>query len=192
MRYVNELDRLADSLKGRKFHHSAEEPQAAVAAVLTEDANLLFIHRIAYDGDPWSGHLAFPGGRIEDSDTSPRKAAERETVEEVGLDLSEGLSLGRLQDITGSTIPLCVSCHVFGIDALPDLRLNKEVDDAFTVKLSELADRANWVEADFEIRGETKPYPAIDLKLDRKPLLWGLTYRFVMQLLELTGLINDD
>lgn len=192
MRYGNELDRLADSLKDRKFPHSAEEPQAAVAAVLTEDANLLFIHRIAYDGDPWSGHLAFPGGRIEDSDTSPRKAAERETAEEVGLDLSEGLSLGRLQDITGSTIPLCVSCHVFGIDALPDLQLNKEVDDAFTVKLSELADRANWVEADFEIRGETKPYPAIDLNLDAKPLLWGLTYRFVVQLLEHTGLINDD
>ncbi|MEE2753239.1 MAG: CoA pyrophosphatase [Candidatus Latescibacterota bacterium] len=192
MRYGNELDRLADSLKDRKFSHSAEEPQAAVAAVLTEDANLLFIHRIAYDGDPWSGHLAFPGGRIEDSDTLPRKAAERETVEEVGLDLSEALSLGRLQDITGSTIPLCVSCHVFGIDALPDLQLNEEVDDAFTVKLSELADRANWVEADFEIKGETKPYPAIDLKLDGKPLLWGLTYRFVVQLLEHAGLINDD
>jgi 8-oxo-dGTP pyrophosphatase MutT (NUDIX family) len=188
LRNGSDLDRLADALKNREFSAASEQPEAAVAAVLTEDASLLFIHRVAYDGDPWSGHLAFPGGRIEDSDASPRHAAEREAAEEVGLILTESQSLGRLEDITGSTIPLCVSCHVIGISTLPDLKLNDEVEDAFTVKLSALADRTKRVEAEFEIRGETKPYPAIDLGLDEKPLLWGLTYRFVVQLLAHAGL----
>jgi 8-oxo-dGTP pyrophosphatase MutT (NUDIX family) len=187
-----DLKELARSLAGGRPSAESGKARAAVAAILTEDASLLFIHRVAYEGDPWSGHLAFPGGRIEEADNSPRLAAERETAEEVGLDLGAARFLGKLDEITGSTIPLCVSCHVYRIETLPRMDLNEEVQDAFTVKLSDLADRSKWVEADFEIKGERKSYPAIDLGLDGKPLLWGLTYRFVVQLLEHAGLIDDD
>ncbi len=164
---------------------------AAVAAVIDDASSLLFIHRRAYEGDPWSGHLAFPGGRIEDSDPSPRRAAERETMEEVGLDLSEALFVGGLDEITGTTIPLSVSCHVFRLPAFPDLVMNEEVEDSFTMALEDLADPARCLEAEFEIKGERKVYPAIDIGLAGKPLLWGLTYRFVCQLLTHAGLRND-
>src|SRR5688572_28899501 len=65
---------------------------AAVAAVLHEPGEghpeLLFIERAEHPLDPWSGHMAFPGGRVDPGDPGPRHAAERETLEEVGLDLA--------------------------------------------------------------------------------------------------------
>ena len=85
------LKTLVDALESREPVTPDElgEPEAAVAAILTDeqDPGLLLIHRVAHDRDPWSGHLAFPGGRIEELDASSRLAAEREAWEEVGLDL---------------------------------------------------------------------------------------------------------
>ena len=177
----------------RAVRMSESDPAAAVAAILVadDDPSLLFIQRVSHDRDPWSGHIAFPGGRIEESDQTSRAAAERETQEEIGLDLREASRIGRLADITGSTIPLCVACHVYGIGALPPLDLNYEVEDAFDIRLSSLADRQRWLEADFEIKGERRSYPAIDLGIEGKPLLWGLTYRFVLQILTHSGLASD-
>ena len=67
--------------------------RAAVAIVLRpkkKDTEALFILRSIKEGDPWSGHMAFPGGHQDDSDSSLKAAAERETMEEVGLDLDRG------------------------------------------------------------------------------------------------------
>src|SRR4249920_2600283 len=60
--------------------------QAAVAIILRERlregdragtnvTDLLFIRRAEKSGDPWSGHMAFPGGHIELSDGSLLDAA---------------------------------------------------------------------------------------------------------------------
>ena len=38
---------------------------AAVLRVVDGAPELLFIKRADHDGDPWSGHMAFPGGRYE-------------------------------------------------------------------------------------------------------------------------------
>ena len=78
--------------------------QAAVAVVLRqqgETPEVLFIERAQRSGDPWSGHMAFPGGRVETSDASARLAAQRETHEEVGVDLAPAEVLGRLDDLEG-------------------------------------------------------------------------------------------
>ena len=180
---------LTASLESCDANLTKDGLNAAVAAILTQDLDpsILFIHRVAPEGDPWSGHRAFPGGRIEEADRSPRSAAERETKEEVGLNLGDSRLLGRLSDLKGSTIPVCVSCHVYSLPSIPNLSPNGEVEDAFSIRLSELADRQRWAEAEFTVRNETKLYPTIDLGLDGKPLLWGLTYRFVIQLLGHAG-----
>ena len=49
-----------------------------------DDVEFLYIRRSEFDGDPWSGDIAFPGGRIDGPEELPRRAAERETLEEVG------------------------------------------------------------------------------------------------------------
>jgi 8-oxo-dGTP pyrophosphatase MutT (NUDIX family) len=74
---------------------------AAVAAILRErngDVELLFIRRATHRGDPWSGHMAWPGGKREPADPNRLGCAIRETREEIGIDLSEaGEPIGRLR-----------------------------------------------------------------------------------------------
>ena len=63
-------------------HDGAGTPQAAVALLLTPDPDrLLLIRRAEREGDPWSGHLALPGGRRDESDTDLLATALRETFE---------------------------------------------------------------------------------------------------------------
>ena len=71
---------------------------AAVAAILRprdRGLELLYIERRHRPNDPWSGHIAFPGGRVEPSDTSLRATAERETLEEIDLHLQKEHYIGR-------------------------------------------------------------------------------------------------
>ena len=74
--------------------------RAAVAAIFTPQLDLLFMERAKVEGDPWSGHIAFPGGHEEDQDDSSLHTAMRETHEELGLDLSGAEVLGSLDEVT--------------------------------------------------------------------------------------------
>jgi 8-oxo-dGTP pyrophosphatase MutT (NUDIX family) len=60
---------------------------------------VLYIKRSANPHDPWSGNVAFPGGRRDPKDADDLATAVRETREEIGLDLTaDYLYLGRLSD----------------------------------------------------------------------------------------------
>ena len=70
-------------------------PTAAVAAVLRfgeKGPEVLFIERAVKEGDPWSGQMAFPGGRTELKDKSSLDTARRETLEEIGFDLNQTMT----------------------------------------------------------------------------------------------------
>ena len=162
--------------------------RAAVSLVLREEdaaAHLLFIQRAEHPDDPWSGHIAFPGGRIEDDDASPRRAAERETLEEVGLDLNTADCLGHLADITAANFPVLVSGFIYHVDAHSVLTPNVEVRETFWMSLDELSSPQRQVEHIFSLCGSERTFPAIDLLGSDRPVLWGLTYRFVGRLLRL-------
>ena len=163
---------------------------AAVSLVLQDTATglqLLFMERTRHGEDPWSGHIAFPGGRAEDRDPDLKHTAEREALEEVGLDLSYAAHLGRLDDVTGSSLPVIVSGFVYGIAHEPVLELNQEVREAFWFPLSGLIDPSRQVQASFTFGGGENVRPAVDLLGPGRPLLWGITYRFTCQLLMLLG-----
>ena len=76
-------------------YRPAERPvndrgHAAVALLLREgvfSTEVLFIIRAIHDRDPWSGNIGFPGGRLNHGGETPKQAAERETLEELSLDL---------------------------------------------------------------------------------------------------------
>ncbi len=88
------------------------ERRAAVAVVVGPGDTLLFIRRAERPGDPWSGDMAFPGGHADPTDPSPRATAERETLEEVGLDLGSAVCLGALPVLLA---PLRVKGTTYGI-----------------------------------------------------------------------------
>lgn len=166
---------------------------AAVALIIREGddgSEILFIERASHDGDPWSGDLGFPGGKIEPGDAGPREAAERETLEELALDLGEAFYLGRLDDIAGANLPVRVSCFVYGLTGDQPLMLSGEVRDAFWVSLADLCDSQRHVDAMVSFDGKSFQRPAIVLPVEGKPVLWGITYRLTMQFLEVAT--GDD
>ncbi len=171
---------------GAAVPDSGDRTRAAVAMILHQtgsDLEILFIQRAAHDLDPWSGHIAFPGGKLEEGELECQAAC-RETLEEIGLDLTQGQYLGRLSDIIGTNLPVRVSCCLFGLDRLSSRpALNEEVRDLFWVALSDLRDPARHRVSSVAFDEKCFDVPAITLPVDNKPVLWGITYRLVMQFL---------
>lgn len=162
----------------------------AVALILRQGQDgpeLLFIERASHDNDPWSGDIAFPGGKKERKDSSLQHAAERETLEELGIDLRQARMLGRLSDIIGANLPVRVACFVYELEDTHPLTLSNEVQDAFWVPLHLLyaPDRNRLRTVRFA--GRSLEAPSIALPQPGKPLLWGITYRLVMQLAALVS-----
>jgi len=171
------------------FVSNSEGPtRAAVAMILHQGSaglEMLFILRAAHELDPWSGHIAFPGGKLEDGERA-WEAACRETWEEVGIDLHAARYLGRLADIIGANLPVAVSCCVFGLDKSQFTpALNEEVSELFWVSFSELRDPERHIMAPVAFDERRLEVPAICLPGLERPVLWGITYRLLMQLLEL-------
>lgn len=166
---------------------------ASVALILRQsddDLEILFIQRAAHDQDPWSGHIAFPGGKWEEGELVCQ-TARRETMEEIGIDLDKGWYLGRLSDIVGTNLPVRVSCCVYGIGQInSEPVLNEEVSDAFWIKLSDVRDRRRHHLAPVAFDERRSEVPAIRLQSAGKPVLWGITYRLIMQFLELVELLD--
>ncbi len=161
---------------------------AAVALVLAPGIHglqVLFIERATHEADPWSGNVGFPGGKMEEGDGSLRHTAERETLEEVGIDLRHARSLGRLSDVGGTRLHVRVSCFVYGLDQDCTFHLSDEVKEAFWVSLDELLDPSRHGTSAVRFEDNEFTRPAFNLRQDGKPPLWGLTYRLVQQFLEL-------
>lgn len=142
----------------------------------------LFIRRSEHPNDPWSGHMAFPGGRQDPDDVTLEDTAVREAHEEVGLDLrATAEPLGRLHDVQAiarsKRIDLVIVPFVFVLRATVQLVPDpSEVDEVLWAPLGPM-----W-------RGETaatRPYVyegrPLDLPAFRvgERLVWGLTHRMI-------------
>ena len=160
---------------------------AAVIRQALDGVEVLFIHRAEDPRDPWSGHMAFPGGRVEDGDADSQEAAVRETREEVGLDLhDDGVLLGRLSDVAavgrGRPLSLVVEPYVFIIEDRPTLDPNHEVAEVVWVPLDFLLDRRNrstipWQHGEITVNLPCYRY--------RDHVIWGLTFGMVDELVTL-------
>ncbi len=166
--------------------------RAAVAVVLRErddQAEVLFIERASRAGDPWSGHMAFPGGRVDPGDEGTRGAAERETLEEVAVSLADGTYLGRLDDLEGRPEPndrMVVSAYVYHVADPEPLAPNPEVQEAFWFPVSQLLDSERHVPYPHATYGG-KQLPGIQVGVSDRHIVWGLTYRFLDLFLSVVG-----
>jgi len=168
-----------------RLSESARLP-AAVAIVFREAGerlDVLLIRRADHPADPWSGHMAFPGGRRDPGDASLEAAARRETAEEVGICLAPGDGIGRLDDVTGEQLALLgmtVSPFAYAAPANARITPNYEVAQALWVPLEALADPAHQTTYRFPPDPLRRAFPAIRVG---PHIVWGITHQIISGLL---------
>jgi 8-oxo-dGTP pyrophosphatase MutT (NUDIX family) len=185
--------KLRAALESHEAGGSDEEEgvrKAAVALIFRAGDDgipeLLFIKRAEYPGDPWSGQIAFPGGREEPGDSSLADTATRETREETGIDLQhDGTFIGTLDDLRPRVTRLpdvIVRPYVVLLDRYEPLILSHEVALAFWIPLAALKETGSWRETQILARGIQINARAFHHEGN---IIWGMTERILGQLLDL-------
>jgi len=185
------IERLRSALASREPRRMTRDPhhlEAAVAVVVrpAADLEILFIRRTEREGDPWSGHIAFPGGRRSETDGGLDITAIRETREETGIVLrGDGALLGPLDEVEPATrrLPPFIIAPFVGVVppdtiAIPDPR---EVVHAAWIPLRALRDSTARSELVIRRAEVEYTFPSI---IWEDYVIWGLTHRVVEQFLE--------
>ena len=169
--------------------------QAAVAMILfgPHDASgpeVLFIERAQREGDPWSGQMAFPGGRREPLDPDLATTAARETLEEVGIELPQ--PIGMLDDVSNRSmrqrVPevalITVTPYVYVLNERPSVVANHEVASTVWVPLDWILHTDSSATHRMDAPGFRGNFPAF---VYERYKVWGMTYRLLEML---TGLLE--
>lgn len=182
----NPADRLwlAQGLDSASPAEPSAGKRAAVATVLRdslEGPEVLLIRRAEHPQDPWSGHMAFPGGREAPEDRDLLATAIRETREELGLDLVHSAQLlGRLDALPavarGRRVGLTIAPFVFELTEQVALQPNYEVAEWLWAPLSPLLHGTLATTMPYEFEGQRISLPAHDIQ---GRLVWGLTHRML-------------
>ncbi len=152
------------------------------------EAEILLIRRSERVGDPWSGHMAFPGGRREPADPSLYHTALRETQEEIGLDLAQHARLlARLSDIPAVArarrVDMMITPFVFALDENepPPFVLSEEVAEVVWAPLGPMGRGQSVATYPYTHEGNPLDLPAFAVE---QRIVWGLTYRMLEMLFE--------
>ena len=162
--------------------------RAAVALIHRDEPGreaLLFIQRARREGDPWSGDMAFPGGRLQQGDTSSRDTAMRETLEETGLDLYQsGHYQTRLSDLLtrhhSRWRPMVVTPHVFRWRGGSKLILNHEARTGVWIPLDYLRAQENLATLQVSTPVGRLTFPCCRYQ---GYCIWGLSYSMMQEFL---------
>jgi 8-oxo-dGTP pyrophosphatase MutT (NUDIX family) len=158
---------------------------AAVALIVAPAPDaILLIQRAERPGDPWSGHMALPGGRRDPEDDDLLATALREAREEVGISLPRETMLGALADVvprTPTLPPIAVRPFLLALPSRPSLVLNPEVAAATWVSVDELLRPEAHQQVSVEIQGGSREVWAYVLGTG---VVWGMTERILSTFVE--------
>lgn len=187
---VKAIARALPILRPRKLPFRRHMTRASVALIHRRDSagarELLFIQRSRREGDPWSGDMAFPGGRVQGEDSGPFAAAIRETREETGLDLrAHGRFERRLSDLLtrhhSRWRPMVVTPYVFDWSGREHSRPNHEVETTLWIPVSYLAAPENQSVRPWQTRFGTFQMSCCRYQ---GHCIWGLSYQMLQEYLK--------
>lgn len=177
---------LKDELGSIPRSSDSDQVEAVVAILLWDEPGqglqTVLVQRAEREGDPWSGQIGLPGGRVKQKVESPRAALHREVEEEVGIKLEEvGVELGNLSvGHPMRRIEMRVQPWVYGLRTKPRVSIGSEVADSFWVNLLELSSKKKM--SDITIRNQ--PWSVESYFVDGR-VVWGFTYRVLTELLSI-------
>jgi len=162
--------------------------RASVAVILRKnqanDFDILLIKRAERSGDPWSGDMAFPGGKMDNADQSIYQTALRELHEEIGLGAENLKHIGRLSDQLTKTHsglrPMIISAFIFELNKHTEFVLNHEVAEIVWVPLTHFCASVNRKHMVWKVKGLKINLPCYWFKNKR---VWGLTLRMLDELI---------
>ena len=170
-------------------YDGAREAAVALMVRAHDELELLLIKRAVHEQDPWSGHVALPGGRRDAEDEDLLHTALREAAEEVGITIDRGAQLiGALDELSPRNPllpPLIIAPFVFAVprDTTPVIDTS-EVDAAIWVPMSALRDESAVDEILITLEGGSRAFPSLRYG---EYVIWGLTHRILVQFLEMTA-----
>lgn len=186
-----DLSTLVSKLGVRESDPQPEEAHAAVAAIFRapkqeQEAQVLLIRRAERVGDPWSGHMAFPGGKRDPSDADLLMTAIRETREEVGLDLERyARVVTRMPSVPALTRSkrggMLVVPYIFALHEpeIPEFILSPEVVETYWVPIGPMARGEIATTFPYRHEGVLLQLPAFSVQ---ERIVWGLTHRMLSML----------
>ncbi|MEM2893598.1 MAG: CoA pyrophosphatase [Candidatus Bathyarchaeia archaeon] len=169
-----------EAFEGRLRRIEDPKARAAVAVLLSrpvEGLEVLLVKRASNPLDPWSGDIAFPGGRRRSTDNDLLETALRETLEETRIDLREHRLLGSLNPVASETdAGMIVQPFVFLSNSRPRVELSHELCSHMWVPIDTLKKSRGMA----KVRGGVSPAYIVNGEV-----IWGITYRVLEELLSL-------
>lgn len=162
-----------------KLLRPVSEEQGANAAVVmllrvqNDELDMLLVKRVQNPADPWSGQVAFPGGKREPKDSNLKQTAIRETLEETNINLLDSCQfLGVLKAIRSRPRPdLKILPFVVLIEREQPIRLSeKELAGSLWIPIRDII-AANGI-----AKVSVGNVPAFVIGLT---VIWGLTYSII-------------
>jgi len=193
---IAQLRRIFETRSARAAERTEGLREAAVALIVRprDHLEVLLIRRAELVGDPWSGHVALPGGRRDPGDHDLLATAMRESEEEVGIPLQRtGTFVGALDEVAPSSsrlLPIVIAPFVLAVP--PDTSATpspREVQAALWVPIDALRETDAMSEINIEMREGVQAFPSL---VYADYVIWGLTYRILQQFLSVTDQTVSD
>lgn len=169
--------------------------RSAVCVLLREHETqneVLLMRRAIREGDPWSGHVSFPGGRMDPEDSSALATAKRELREEVGYCAHDIEPIGRLSDVVTrrheAMRPMIVTPYAFRVPADSEFQINHEATETFWCPVDFLADQNNRDEMEWKLGKKPLEMPIkLPCYFYQGRRIWGLTLLMLDELVKLNN-----
>ncbi len=144
--------------------------------------DILLVKRKISESDPWSGHMAFPGGRAKENDGELLNTARREVIEETGVDMRTIELLGSLEDVLPGNKSLRVTPFVaIAPESIKVIVNGNEITDYVWIPLDFFMNKNNSTPMNakrFGFDHIVKSY-----RYGESYVVWGMTLRIIDELL---------
>lgn len=177
------IKKLPYLLRKNSEHQNANAAVGLILKTGKEDYEILFVKRVKRSSDPWSGQIAFPGGKHDPEDKTLKDTVIREIYEETGIYLQEDSFLGVLSVIKSRPNQnIKILPFIALLKEKPVIKLSKnELDSYFWIPYKKIVNSKGIAEIN------NRKVPAYIFK---EKIVWGVTYRIIRKFRENIELLN--